>query len=575
MGVTISLLVRYISKKRRLRRELEEGDASLSNSLIPNAAAGAAHLQQLPPDVRRAMTIVKAVAFVMAWDFMIVFLTLYNYWTSPADSGKSDVFASGVGGNPKYYGPVFASYDLAQVVFEPLMGYLSDKLSYKVVFLGTVSLNLVGNVMYACASGHPTVLVVGRVVAGAGSANLATGLAFLTKVTNNDSRTIEVIAYRRWQFWGRFLAPMAAVVLIYLPTVSGGTSTFQLNEYTYPAWITVVMNIVLLILIGLFVIQPGHADGGAPDVHGTPSAKEKSPLPDEEQSLLGEDAQGSDTTAHISSAGIDSVWSGEMRDVVKKLWKCNLCGFLATFSYWSFYSYLVFFAFVNYKAFFVNLFASDNYNASKTGFLLAFAPVGYSFLFTSYSLRFFVRRGVRDIAFLTCAPALMVIGYIFAFKYSSSTGQREADVWQFFTSIIILVAGYCLIVSVSPALYSKLVGEAPTQKFHGQLMSWSSLTYSLARAVGPIWGSFLVEIGSRDDASDSDYDCCDPHEGDFSCCELHRFNLLVGICLAFAMFAQLSTIFLLYPIAASLPQNGRKDSASVSKDTAQVEETSQ
>lgn len=84
-----------------------------------------------------------------------------------------------------------------------------------------------------------------------------------------------------------------------------------------------------------------------------------------------------------------------------------------------------------------------------------------------------------------------------------------------------------------------------------------------------------VEIGSRDDASDSDYDCCDPHEGDFSCCELHRFNLLVGICLAFAMFAQLSTIFLLYPIAASLPQNGRKDSASVSKDTAQVEETSQ
>ena len=152
---------------------------------------------------------------------------------------------------------------------------------------------------------------------------------------------------------------MIAIALIYLPTVSFGASSIQLNEYTYTAWITVAMNIILLIIIYICIIQPPEATDAQKAITA---------------SQAGTDEEEGDDSKAVEE--VTSLWSGDMKPLVTTLWKCNLCTFLVQFSYWSFYRYLEFFAFVNFKAFFVNLIASETSNASKTGFLLAFAPVG-------------------------------------------------------------------------------------------------------------------------------------------------------------------------------------------------------
>lgn len=84
-------------------------------------------------------------------------------------------------------GLVMAVYALMNFVFSPFWGSLSDRFGRRPIIAGTVAITALGFLMLAHA--HTLVLlVVARMLAGIGSANIATSQAYITDVTPPEGR---------------------------------------------------------------------------------------------------------------------------------------------------------------------------------------------------------------------------------------------------------------------------------------------------------------------------------------------------------------------------------------------------
>ena len=85
-------------------------------------------------------------------------------------------------------GLLFAAYSLAQLIFSPLLGRLSDRFGRRPVLLVTIAVGAVAHTVFAFA-GSFTVLVVARFVSGIATANLAVAQAYMADVTSRSERS--------------------------------------------------------------------------------------------------------------------------------------------------------------------------------------------------------------------------------------------------------------------------------------------------------------------------------------------------------------------------------------------------
>ena len=85
-------------------------------------------------------------------------------------------------------GWLFASYSLAQLVFSPLLGRLSDRWGRRPVLLATLALSVAAHLLFA-AAGSFTVLIVARSASGLAAANLGIAQAFIADVTTRANRS--------------------------------------------------------------------------------------------------------------------------------------------------------------------------------------------------------------------------------------------------------------------------------------------------------------------------------------------------------------------------------------------------
>jgi multidrug resistance protein len=85
-------------------------------------------------------------------------------------------------------GLLFAAYSLAQLLFSPLLGKLSDRWGRRPVLLATIAVAAVAHTVFAFA-GSFAVLVVARFVSGVATANLAVAQAYMADVTTRAERS--------------------------------------------------------------------------------------------------------------------------------------------------------------------------------------------------------------------------------------------------------------------------------------------------------------------------------------------------------------------------------------------------
>jgi DHA1 family tetracycline resistance protein-like MFS transporter len=85
-------------------------------------------------------------------------------------------------------GLLIASYSLAQFVFTPFWGRLSDKIGRRPVLLISLLASFLGYIVWGFSTSL-TVLFISRLVAGAGNANIAVAQAYVSDVTTDETRS--------------------------------------------------------------------------------------------------------------------------------------------------------------------------------------------------------------------------------------------------------------------------------------------------------------------------------------------------------------------------------------------------
>ena len=96
-------------------------------------------------------------------------------------------FARGIGASAALVGLIVASYSAMQFLFSPLLGGLSDRFGRRPVLLATIALNGLAYLIFGFVESL-ALLLVSRLLAGIGGANLAVAQAYLSDITPPEGR---------------------------------------------------------------------------------------------------------------------------------------------------------------------------------------------------------------------------------------------------------------------------------------------------------------------------------------------------------------------------------------------------
>lgn len=96
-------------------------------------------------------------------------------------------YAQELHATPAKIGLLFSSYSLAQLLFAPMLGRLSDRIGRRPVLLATICGSVAGHLIFAFAHSFP-ILVVARSLAGVAAANYSIAQAYMADVSAAEDR---------------------------------------------------------------------------------------------------------------------------------------------------------------------------------------------------------------------------------------------------------------------------------------------------------------------------------------------------------------------------------------------------
>ncbi|MFP5332672.1 MAG: MFS transporter [Acidimicrobiia bacterium] len=97
------------------------------------------------------------------------------------------LYAERFGASPFTIGLLFASYSLAQFVFSPIWGRISDRVGRRPILLVTITGSAIGSLILGLAGSLP-LLFLGRILDGASGASVAVARATVSDVATADQR---------------------------------------------------------------------------------------------------------------------------------------------------------------------------------------------------------------------------------------------------------------------------------------------------------------------------------------------------------------------------------------------------
>eukprot|EP00887_Chlorella_sp_A99_P004878 scaffold4.g4878.t1 len=234
----------------------QEDSAAPPAALVADAKAAAAPMALRDPRNRRSKRqsylAMLLVGFALAIDFTT---TLARGARRGAGAMSIQPLYYVVGGAERLYGLTFGSYDLSSLIFSPLFGLWSDcARAFKApVQLGSL-VNAAGNFVYGFTVlvGQWWMMLIGRLVAGAGGATLGIGSSYIAQTSSLEQRQVKLGNYRIVQNIARTVGPFVGYLFLGLPQVNEASSTGLkiFNWYTVPGW--VAGCVVLLLLVPFF-----------------------------------------------------------------------------------------------------------------------------------------------------------------------------------------------------------------------------------------------------------------------------------------------------------------------------------
>lgn len=97
-------------------------------------------------------------------------------------------YAQELNATPVRIGILFSSYSLAQLLFAPLLGRLSDRIGRRPVLLATIAGSAAAHLLFALAGSFP-LLLLARTLSGVAAANYGIAQAYLADITPPEGRS--------------------------------------------------------------------------------------------------------------------------------------------------------------------------------------------------------------------------------------------------------------------------------------------------------------------------------------------------------------------------------------------------
>jgi len=141
-----------------------------------------------------------------------------------------------------------ASFSFFRVCFMPVLGWWSDQRPMIEPFMFSLVLALVGNIFYGCAEWADSkyFILVGRSFVGMAAANTTLSMAYITRITTNNTRTKALATLNGINLLGIVMGPATNLALTW--SLDTGIEGLQLNKYTNPGF---VMFFIVLIIVGI------------------------------------------------------------------------------------------------------------------------------------------------------------------------------------------------------------------------------------------------------------------------------------------------------------------------------------
>lgn len=158
-------------------------------------------------------------------------------------------WAKGLGATSFEVGLLIAVYALAQFLFTPLLGRLSDEHGRRPVILASLGIECLGYVLAALAGSFP-LLLLARFIGGLGASNLGSAQAVVADVTPPD---------RRAKGMGLIGAAIGLGFFVG-PAVGGALSAFGLNV---PFWVALAVALANALLVWRLLPET-HPSGSRP-----------------------------------------------------------------------------------------------------------------------------------------------------------------------------------------------------------------------------------------------------------------------------------------------------------------------
>eukprot|EP01134_Creolimax_fragrantissima_P008606 CFRG8606T1 len=363
-------------------------------------------------------------------------------------------------------GVTISAFSVGRLCASTGLGYLSDRVGERTVYIVTSLCALVGNIMYIMTYVYPSgfALVSARLVAGMSTGVLAVCRAHTAKISTVEDRTMYMALNSAAQFVGLGLSPFLTLFL----TKAGSDGLF-FNALTAPAFVLAGFNcIVILLVVFVFtdlssISKPLYRD----EIHSlNPQISTDSQRLSYQQSPLDE----------VNTSASESVVAKDRAD---KKWDNLVSLGIALYIFFNFSSRCILSLVETYGAPMYleihNLPSKDTIAASMFFGCLGFAGM-ISFVITIWAKRYVTEDWMLMFSFVAIGLGSCILAI---------SGTAKCSLFVF-ALVLIWSIGFPVKSTAIMSSFSKILGGRP----QGVMMGWIGTFGSLGRICMPLIAGF-------------------------------------------------------------------------------------
>ncbi|KAN0012000.1 hypothetical protein ACTFIU_000219 [Dictyostelium citrinum] len=427
------------------------------------------------------------------YNICIVFLVLFL-----SESARGLVlpttpsYVETVGGDSSFLGIVVSSFSVGRFISTILLGYLSSKLKYRKVFIGSVAICIVGSLFYCFAyldngATGRVVLVISRVLLGFGAGTLSAVRAYIAEISTPKERTTYIAWASAVQFFGFAITPIIGSTLQLLPMFYI-IPPVSVNTLTSPGWFLTIFNSALLLILIFQFSNPIKSTLPTSNSYSKIPIIEKDQLKQHQQKDIETSDSLSTTDSCISTdtstSAIDSIKKpsiegNDQQSLIKILIEDrNTLKSLLVFIILNFFVRGILGIFETLGTPIYLLLIDDKDDGTAGYYFGGMGIVGILILLgISYISK---RELINDFWILITGNTIIIIGC--AICMTSDLG------WVRFTigSLLIWGFGYPLAQTIIVSMFSKTLSSSVGKASQGTLMGVIGMAGSLGRIVGPL-----------------------------------------------------------------------------------------